>query len=569
LARDRQDLEARQAEAAFNRDQQERFNRYEEGQEEQPNQVMQQMQRQRQARQARQEAAATNIQRILRGNRGRMDARNTAIQVIQQGALTRQAADDQRQAAADQRFAQRLARAPAILQGIEQANAQEQMQTIAQQVQQSRPARQARQATAAAAARRVAIAEAAEARRVAAAAQRQNQRVEQSLNAARERRQRYAEQQVAADAADAAAATKIQQALRNKKAINTFANLYVQNQRSEQSLNAARERRQRYAEQQAAVDAADAAAANQRFAQRLARAPAILQGIEQANEQEQMQIIAQSLNAARERRQRQAAARQAEAQKRESNANVEKLVNDYMIRKISIPEFELYQSLDNAGKQRFIEEIRQKVQNQPATLIKSVLRGHKGRKQYEQDKIDRLVQLSIEAQQMGQMQQLSPTALTALSGATTVAEQEQAGLPKVRSDLGSTRAPYATKKKMEKEQKQLMKGLTPEERRILQQEQTQAQTRAQRLTSMLQRRGPQRLEDIREALGETQGPQGSGFRKPPKRQVKINPEEKKKNRLQLVIAQIKAGNTNPKLILEVNKLYKSLYDIDNAYMMLK
>ena len=315
-----------------------------------------------------------------------------------------------------------------------------------------------------------------------------------------------------------------------------------------------------------AADDQRQAAADQRFAQRLARAPAILQGIEQANEQEQMQIIAQSLNAARERRQRQAAARQAaarqaEAQKRESNANVEKLVNDYMIRKISIPEFELYQSLDNAGNQ--------KVQNQPATLIKSVLRGHKGRKQYEQDKIDRLVQLSIEAQQMGQMQQLSPTALTALSGATTVAEQEQAGLPKVRSDLGSTRAPYATKKKMEKEQKQLMKGLTPEERRILQQEQTQAQTRAQRLTSMLQRRGPQRLEDIREALGETQGPQGSGFRKPPKRQVKVNPEEKKKNRLQLVIAQIKAGNTNPKLILEVNKLYKSLYDIDNAYMMLK
>jgi hypothetical protein len=30
LARDRQDLKARQAEAAFNRDQQERFNRYEE-----------------------------------------------------------------------------------------------------------------------------------------------------------------------------------------------------------------------------------------------------------------------------------------------------------------------------------------------------------------------------------------------------------------------------------------------------------------------------------------------------------------------------------------------------------
>ena len=40
-----------------------------------------------------------------------------------------------------------------------------------------------------------------------------------------------------------------------------------------------------------------------------------------------------------------------------------------MIRKTSMPEFELYQSLDNAGKQRFIEEIRQKVQNHSFILI--------------------------------------------------------------------------------------------------------------------------------------------------------------------------------------------------------
>jgi hypothetical protein len=42
-----------------------------------------------------------------------------------------------------------------------------------------------------------------------------------------------------------------------------------------------------------------------------------------------------------------------------------------------------------------------------------------------------------------------------------------------------------------------------------------------------------------------------------------------KNRLRLVASQIEAGNTNPKLIKEVNELYKKLYDIDNAYMLLK
>jgi hypothetical protein len=337
--------------------------------------------------------------------------------------------------------------------------------------------RQARQATAAA--------EAAEARRIAAATQLQNQRVEQSLNAARERRQRYAEQHVAADAADTAdaaaegkqeaiarqqeiynrrsqretqynarrantAAIKIQKAFKNKKAIQEFANMVLQ-----KALRTQEEKGRRII-------------AEQKYIEKLARAQAYSNSLQQAEAQAEAQRIAQLKQVLRANK----------PQKRESNANVEKLVNDYMIRKISMPEFELYQSLDNAGKQRFIEEIRQKVQNQPAILIKSVLRGHKGRKQYEQDKIDRLVQLSIEAQQMGQMQQWSPRALTALSGATTVAEQEQAGLRKPRSDLGSTRAPYATKKKMEKEQKQLMKGLTPEERRILQQEQTQAQTRS-------------------------------------------------------------------------------------------
>ncbi len=67
---------------------------------------------------------------------------------------------------------------------------------------------------------------------------------------------------------------------------------------------------------------------------------------------------------------------------------------------------------------------------------------------------------------------------------------------------------------------------------------------------MLQRRGPQRLEDIREELEDTQGAKGAGFlgkyrNKPNKRVVKVSQEEKKKNRLRLVASQVKAGNDNP------------------------
>jgi predicted transcriptional regulator len=71
-------------------------------------------------------------------------------------------------------------------------------------------------------------------------------------------------------------------------------------------------------------------------------------------------------------------------------------------------------------------------------------------------------------------------------------------------------------------------------------------------------------------MAKTSAPKkGRGFRKPPKRQIKVSQEEKKKDRLRLVIAQIQAGNTNPKLIQEVNKLYKDLYNIEGAYMLIK
>jgi hypothetical protein len=36
------------------------------------------------------------------------------------------------------------------------------------------------------------------------------------------------------------------------------------------------------------------------------------------------------------------------------------------------------------------------------------------------------------------------------------------------------------------------------------------------------------------------------------------------NRLRLVASQVKAGNDNPKIILELNELYEKWYNIPNA-----
>jgi hypothetical protein len=268
---------------------------------------------------------------------------------------------------------------------------------------------------------------------------------------------------------------------------------------------------------------------------------------------------------------------------------LDKFVNDHIQNKLDARAKRLYSSADANEKDLMRQMIKNlyikklvplsatdvitkslKETKTKADIMQSVRKAIEAKQKEKQDNADRLVQLSIEAQQRGQMQEpsyistspeLSPTSQSMISAATTVAaEQMLAGLRKPRSDLGSTKAPYVTKKKMEIElQKKLdsefYETLTPDELKYFK---SKKRLGGKTVTTI--------LNEIRK---QREGPKGSGVRRPPKRQVKINPEEKKKNRLQLVIAQIKAGNTNPKLILEVNKLYKSLYDIDNAYMMLK
>lgn len=232
---------------------------------------------------------------------------------------------------------------------------------------------------------------------------------------------------------------------------------------------------------------------------------------------------------------------------------------------------------DNLNQQRELvnREIMQNRLKQAAAAlsIQKTVRGYRSRQQTEKERIDKLVQSSIEAQEKGQMQPITPTA-TELSSAMTVAEQREARLRKTRSDLGSTRAPYMTKKQKEKEEKELMKSLTPEQRRMVQQEQqTKKITRSQALEAVLQRQQPGKmrtLEQIGKQVEDIQGAAGSGFvRRPKKRVVKIPQQDKMKNRLRLVVSQMEAGNTNPRLIKELNDLYKSLYEIDNAYLLIK
>ena len=51
--------------------------------------------------------------------------------------------------------------------------------------------------------------------------------------------------------------------------------------------------------------------------------------------------------------------------------------------------------------------------------------------------------------------------------------------------------------------------------------------------------------------------------------VKTTKEQDMKNRLFLITKEIKAGNDNPKLIIESDKLFKELYGVENAHLFLK
>ena len=391
-------------------------------------------------------------------------------------------------------------------------------------------------------------------------------------------RQDLEARQAAAAAEQAAAAIKIQQALRNKKAINTFADLYAQKERDDIRLQKEREY----------LDAQDIDVIQREVQKGMKRTIAsrniqrTFRGYEGRKKALQIQMEQQ---AAAERAAAERAAAEAALEKRKQNTEkikemirgsryktdvpinqeqLNKLVNYHIQNKLDAKAKKLYSKADAIEKDLMRESIKNLYIKSlvPLSATDVITKSLKTTK--AKNELMDVIRKGIKERQkepliFSQSPEVSPgAALTALSGATTIGEQMRAGLRKPRSDLGGERGP--SKKTLKKEQQRQLNNefyetLTPTE---LTYYNSQKRLGGKNVETI--------LNEIRKQRG---GPQGSGFRKPPKRQVKVSPEEKKKNRLQLVIAQIKAGNTNPKLILEVNKLYKSLYDIDNAFMMLK
>lgn len=381
------------------------------------------------------------------------------------------------------------------------------------------------------------------------------------------------------------------------------------------------------------------AAARQTAADRqLARAQSIAQSRSQRNKQEQMQRIAQAQALSKEfklqdklKAETQAAAAERQALKEQAIKSnyartIQRVISNYAAKKIGsrekqqskeiakklleqfIPQSTITESRTSPAKpgelpaylfkQKMEEEIRrnktlqglQRAQlfqpedirmnfsNKPnkeinesdaAEIIKQSLKDTKNKA-----KIMEAVKKAIVENQKP-IYVSSPTP-TGLSGATTVQEQIEAGLRKQRSDIGSSRAPYSTKKAKQRElDDETLKTLTEEETTTLRKGKRSGKTVSQMLNIIRETRSQKIDEGEEEPMAKTSAPRkGEGLRKPLKKQQsrrrdKVSQEEKKKDRLRLVVAQIKAGNTNPRLIVEINKLYKDLYDIENAYMMLK
>jgi hypothetical protein len=226
----------------------------------------------------------------------------------------------------------------------------------------------------------------------------------------------------------------------------------------------------------------------------------------------------------------------------------------------------------------------QRKAKQAATNIQKVMRGYKGRQEYNKE-LSNIVDLEMEQQMQNlsdELEELSiaPTSLEELD----FIKKEQAKLRKIRSDKGLKRSPYNTKmlKSIDAaieyaKQKRADKLVEMSMQAAAEREPISPSSQViQRLPNPVGRPRKKRNPRGRPPKGkgkdkDTQGAAGAGLKriKPPKRQVRTNKEELMKNRLRLVASQIEAGNTNPRLIQEVNKLYKKLYDIDNAYMFLK
>jgi len=194
-----------------------------------------------------------------------------------------------------------------------------------------------------------------------------------------------------------------------------------------------------------------------------------------------------------------------------------------------------------------------------SNIIKRVYRGHLGRKKQDTE-IDEILQDPVRlarytqllSEQRGMAARGPVRGPASLSGVSTRI-QERILNPGKRTDKGTPRGSYEP----------IVRERMIQEAERQKAEEERSLREALALEPVVETQ-PQKKKRGRKPKA------GKGIQKLIKRKPRtISNQEKMKNRLRLVASQIEAGNTNPKLVVEVNNLYKKLYNIDNAYMYLK
>lgn len=180
-----------------------------------------------------------------------------------------------------------------------------------------------------------------------------------------------------------------------------------------------------------------------------------------------------------------------------------------------------------------------------ALLIQSAIRGNLARKKMREEARNKLIEENEQERQALEIEE-----------ARAMLSPKRAK----RSDAGKERAKYDTQKARERA---FLQELTPEEKKF-----KNVSIRAGKTI-------PQVVEEIK----KNRAKEGSGIRRIkriPAKISKISKIEKDaralasaKNRLRLIIGSYQSGNDNPKLIKELNTLYKKLYGIDNAVMIIR
>ena len=215
-----------------------------------------------------------------------------------------------------------------------------------------------------------------------------------------------------------------------------------------------------------------------------------------------------------------------------------------------------YENIRKIGRQHAFNELMQAVKEQKDwKIFKSLAKpadvehtyataGISPLQQAENRRIEDLINESLENEEAIELDEKIQDleSRSELSAADTILLQT---LRKRRSDIGKRRMPYRTRRNVIAA-------------KVIE-------------NAILNKKARKEMKSLREEKqAEGHGLKPIRARQQPKRRVvKTSKVDTLKNRLFLITSEIKAGNDNPKLIVEMDKLYKELYGIENAHLHFK